>query len=1023
MVNVKDKSKYFKIIANFTSAAIRKENNNIDVTINSMLSSISEVIEVEHALYFVAANDGRKLEKRFERCYLSQNCDKTGIERLFSRPFSWWLHKFESMEPLVISDLSEMPLSASEERQLLKQCGVKSLLVVPITERGVLKGALGVESFSRSIDWREESINLLKILSNIVSDLKIREQNEREIERMAQMQEILLNIAKIYINAPLDKLKGVIISSLRDMALFVGADRSYIFNYDFTNGQTSNTLEWCRSGIEPQIKQLQKLQLETLPEWVALHKKGDSFICADISQLPYDGPYGVRGLLEPQNVKSIITVPMMDGSSCIGFVGFDWVNSYHTHSSKEQSLLQFFAQIVVNVNKRMEFEESLNRSKELAEKANQEKSNFLTNMSHEIRTPLNSVIGFTELLTKTPLNVSQKKFAQSVNLSAQTLMEIINDVLDLSKIEAGKLELSLLKSDIVELCEYVCDIVKYLAIEKKIELLLNIAPSIPRFAKIDPIRLKQVLVNLLNNAIKFTHKGEVELKLSFSESGEDKGIYQFEVRDTGIGISLDDQKKLFKSFSQIDSSTTRKYGGSGLGLVISNHIVNQMGGAIEVESAPNKGAKFSFAIEVEVDTTILNYNANDLNISRALIIDDNSNNRLILEHALSSWGIESVSCEDGYSAIREIKLSPPFDVIIIDYRMPLINGIDTIRLLRNDSVFTGRREPVIIMSTSDNDAKIDKELKEGGLLYQITKPVKMRDLYNYLLNLSKTGEFPQPEESQSNSESDTSSNSEGENNPSPVILVAEDVDMNLLLLRTLIKGYLPNAIIYEANNGVEAIEIYKKHAPSIIFMDMQMPIMDGITATKEIRKLEKKGQHAIIIALTASATSEDREKSIKAGMDYYLTKPINQRELKNILLGSIKESTNHSIVGANRAEDYHQVNNTPPLDPTKHFNREEMLSRVDGEEELLEELFETLNYEMEESLSQLESDLLNSRIDQAKQNAHKIKGVALNMSFNQLSHVAQELEKALKADRSQIPKLYSQLKEEWKIVKSIIYKN
>ena len=1051
MSDIKANSEFNQTVADISSGFINATKYNIDTKINSMLSSIIEIFNLDRAYLFSFHNRTNYMNNTHEVCALGVSSVIDLQQHLSLNKFKWWKDQILNNDFLYISDVNSLPNEAAAEKEFLKLTQVKSLVAVPIRTKDNVTGFIGMESISVTKKWDHNNINLLKILANTIAETNLNIVSQEEIENLSKMQSILLNISKIYINTPLSLVKTAIMDSLREMAQFVGADRSYIFDYDFKNNTTTNTYEWCAIGISPQIDKLKNVPINMLHEWLEMHQKGEAFIVTDVSKLPDGAPTSIKGILEPQHIKSIISVPMIDNGTLIGFVGFDSVQKHHTYTEKEKDLLSFFAQMIHNMNKKTYYESTLNKAKEEAEQANKAKTEFLANMSHEIRTPLNSVIGFTELLNKTPLNISQKKFVENANISAQSLLEIINDILDFSKIEAGKLELSPIKTDIIDFSEQICDVIKYQAISKEIELLLDVQPNLPRFAIIDPLRLKQILLNLMSNAIKFTEKGEVELKISYKKTAEGRGIFSFFVRDTGIGISLENQSKLFKAFVQADSSTTRKFGGTGLGLVISNHLVNKMGGIIEIESTLGKGSIFHFSIEAESDDSIIEFNSDKLNIERVLIVDDNLHNRQILEYALKIWNIESVSCEDGLDAIKLVKISKPFDVIIIDFKMPVITGIDTIRMLRADSTFDKTRQPVIIMSTSEESSLINEESNRSGMIHLITKPVKLRDLYNYLLNLSKSGEIPplpertphkaisETQDSSSDQNSDTTktpqiviknsprlSSNESKLHPSldliekPVILVAEDVHMNLILMRTLIKNFIPDAKIYEAYNGMEAFNITEAQKPDLIFMDVQMPVMDGLAATRQIRKTEKpKNIHTTIIALTAGVSQNDREECLHAGMDYYLAKPINQKELQNTLYKYLKRNT-QSIQTMNIPASN---NNSNSLDDIAlHFNKEEMLQRIDNDKEILQDLINSLEEEMADSIAQLESDLLNSRDSEARQIAHKIKGVALNMSFPILVEITKKINQAILNNQPEVGLLFNQMKNEWEILRSILYK-
>jgi len=531
-------------------------------------------------------------------------------------------------------------------------------------------------------------------------------------------------------------------------------------------------------------------------------------------------------------------------------------------------------------------EENLQKSVKAAEAASKAKSEFLANMSHEIRTPLNGVIGFTDLLQSTPLSPVQQQYVQNANISGHALLGIINDILDFSKIEAGMMDLEIIKTDIHELISQSADIIKYTADKKGLEVLLNIDSLMPRFASVDAVRLKQILANLMGNAVKFTGKGEIELKVSYETITTQKGKFRFSVRDTGIGITLENQAKLFKSFSQADSSTTRKFGGTGLGLVISEMIAQKMGSKIYITSEFGVGTTFYFDIETDVEYGEKINTDNIQSIKRCFVIDDNENNRIILEHTMANWGIECVSCENGLDAMKVIETSKPFDVVICDYHMPYIDGLETIRLIREKLKLTPQKLPIILLHSSSDDAELHRKCDEYGVRFRLTKPVKAEDLYSYFCNINR------PIVSRISVQEEVLS-SPATTSKKFNILIAEDVDMNMLLVKFLIGKILPEAKIIEAMDGREAVCMWQKEKPDLILMDMQMPIMDGIEATLKIRELEaSSGEYVPIIALTAGAMKEEREKCLEAGMDDFLTKPIEPEKLSKAFSQFLRQNSN-----------------------------------------------------------------------------------------------------------------------------------
>lgn len=635
-----------------------------------------------------------------------------------------------------------------------------------------------------------------------------------------------------------------------------------------------------------------------------------------------------------------------------------------------------------------------------AEAATTAKSEFLANMSHEIRTPLNGVIGFTDLLMNTPLSNIQKQYVENANTSAHSLLGIINDILDFSKIEAGKLELDEINTDIIELTEQAIDIIKYNASKKGLELLLNIQPDIPRYAFVDSVRLKQILVNLLSNAVKFTDKGEVELSVTYrpNKKNESEGIFSFSVKDTGIGISTDNQRKLFRAFSQADTSITRKFGGTGLGLVISNMLAEKMGSEIKLESEIDKGSRFYFSIcklckaGEPIDNTPL------IEINNVLIVDDNENNRLIMKDMLNHWNINSKMASNGLEALDIIEKSEAFDIVMIDYNMPYLNGLDTVKLIRNKLDLPPEDQPLILLHCSSDDDLILKECEEVGIIFRLIKPVKMTDLYNILSSISNPQLAEQPEELQQQILISDDTADAGFQ-----ILIAEDVNVNMALIKILLSQLIPSAKLIEAKNGKIALEKYVEHLPDLIFMDIQMPEMDGYSVTTEIRRMEMDiDLHTPIIALTAGAVKGEKEKCFNSGMDDYLTKPIEQTKLKSIM--------EKFVITKKEEEKKWQY---PSTLKQVHFDRDDLLERSGGDRNLILTLIKVTSEQFPDTIEILESAVSTQNYEVIHRSAHSIKGISLTMSFNILMGLASEMEKTPADKMDKIKELFKKMKKEW----------
>lgn len=747
-----------------------------------------------------------------------------------------------------------------EIKNQLKEGGSFNVNFRIITPKGILKW---VNNHGKFI-YDENHIPVR--LDGVVSDRTQQYLAEEELDQELQLQEALIDIASTYINLDPKDVENTINRSLAKMGLFVTADRSYIFDYDFDLGTTSNTYEWCNDDIEPEIQNLQQVPMEFFPQWVEQHQKGEAFYIPDVFNLDDDAEGGLKSILEPQGIKSLIAIPMLDGKELIGFVGFDSVKKHHEYSDKEKRLLFLFGQMLINIRNRQKWEnqlrlqeekyrniianmnlgllevdlddviiyanqsfcdmsgyqleelkgknaarlfvkedqvnviyeknekrkESISDSYEIevkdkhgtphwwfvsgapnyndkgqfigsigihlditeqkrleqelakaitfAEAAAKAKELFLANMSHEIRTPLNVIIGMIRQLTKENLTTDQHFYVKQSESSAKHLLTILNNVLDIAKIESGDMEIVEESFSPSALVYNVHSIMFSQAKDKNLEFRLHVSQDIKPVLKGDDTRLRQVLINLIGNAIKFTNQGSINLSVSLLEETNETQTLKFEVIDTGIGMSEEFISKIFDKFSQEHNTSKRKYEGTGLGMAISSDLIKLMGGHMDVKSIKSKGTTCSFELTLPVgnpESMISNsqqIKEGAFKGKKALLVEDNEMNRFIAIQSLDYLGFETVEAENGLLATELIQKND-FDLVLMDIQMPIMDGVEATTFIRQKLQY---QTPIIALTANAFKHDIGLYLQKGMNDF-ITKPYDEQDFFRkieHVLSLS-----------------------------------------------------------------------------------------------------------------------------------------------------------------------------------------------------------------------------------------------------------------------------------------------
>jgi signal transduction histidine kinase/CheY-like chemotaxis protein/HPt (histidine-containing phosphotransfer) domain-containing protein len=677
-------------------------------------------------------------------------------------------------------------------------------------------------------------------------------------------------------------------------------------------------------------------------------------------------------------------------------------------------LLQTFAvQSVLAIHNAQLFREIEEKGHELAI-ANKHKSEFLANMSHEIRTPMNAILGMTHLLLQTELAPRQNDFLKKVKTSANSLLGIINDILDFSKIEAGKLEIESVDFSLDEVIDNLSPVVTMKSQEKEnLEVLFDVAQNVPRFLKGDPLRLGQVLINLTNNALKFTEEGEIVISARLVNEEKDQVSLEFSVSDTGIGLTREQIDTLFEAFTQADTSTTRKYGGTGLGLTICKNLIDMMGGEIKVESELGRGSKFiftaTFGRSAQKEKKLL-APLPALKGLRVLVVDDNNNTREILKGQLESFGFNVSLAASGKKGLKELEKVPdanPYDLVLMDWKMPGMNGIEASKRIKNHPNLV--KIPTIIMVTAHGHEEVMHQADQVGLEGFLIKPISASVLLDMIMQaFDKEATATSRIKKRKEQQAEVLRHIQGAH-----VLLVEDNEINQEVARELLEGVgIPVAI---ATNGEEAVHAVKEREFEAVLMDIQMPVMDGFQATKEIRKWEKgikessvfskrltetSAQEPMpIIAMTAHAMTGDREKCLEAGMNDYVSKPIEPEKLFSALARWIEpgqRSIPDYLLAKTSVESKKIENLSLPEIPG--ISVKSGLTKVGGNQKLYRKLLSKFRQNYKTVAADIRIALEKDDREAATRLAHTIKGLAGSIGAQDLHLIAVDLEAALRLD-------------------------
>ncbi|ADL52291.1 response regulator [Clostridium cellulovorans] len=827
-------SECLKLINNTFQNFLDVDSVNYHAELIIALNEIGLFFDLDriYIYYFSKDMSSMKLESQWSKENIKPKRKIVEEEVVYALP--WLVRGIRNNDYIAISNMKELPEEAMFEAEVFNKEGIKAFLMIPLKSQKKIIGFIGYESLTKPITWEAERIKTLKYISRAFSYLKERLIREKAYESILDGQAILLDNAQSQIWALSNVTSYATVNETH--AKFFGKNKvelEYQDFYDVFDIDTANALSQLSWDLFEKNELAEK-------------------------ELEINNYKGEKRLL---NVKGI---PQRD---TIGNI-------------------KYIICTAVDITKQRSAEAQLYKAKEEAEAANIAKSKFLANMSREIRTPMNGIFGFLELLELTNLSSEQKEFIREAKSASEVLLHIINDILDLSKIEARKLIMENISFNLRDAIEDTVSLLAPKAAEKGLELYVRIKEDVPEEVIGDPSRLRQILNNLIYNAVKFTEKGYVSISMDYLEKDHEIALVNFEVEDTGIGIATEDIPKVFEAFNQADASTTRKYGGTGLGLPISYELIKMMGGDIRVESKLGEGSTFKFNVNLKIAKRASEQRClfDKLKGKNIIIVDGNENNINIIKSNFQGTGVNIFEAKNAGNAINIIisnaNTENRIDIAIIDYQMSDMTGYELATTIKTIPFAKEIKLILLINLSQKGESNV---AQENGFLSSLFKPIRRKDLLNCISKI-----FGLQKEDEENRKIEIKDAiSETKNRLIPKILLVEDNEINRKIFISMIKSR--NFTCDVAVDGSEALKAVEKKDYDIIFMDCQMPTMDGYESTAKIRKLEGNKKHTRIVAMTANAMEGDSEKCIEAGMDDYISKPINFNKMFKIIEESIKE--------------------------------------------------------------------------------------------------------------------------------------